>query len=119
MQLIKPTFGRAALIWWTICWRSLLYGLVGAVLAGVVIGVAGGLVGADQSAIAEWAKMSSLFIATPACIYAAYSRLGKVCGDFRIVLVKADSLPDQAYEDQSIDLVDELEERLPARQQAA
>ncbi len=93
MQVVKPTLARAALLWWSIAWRSLALGLAGGVAAGIVIGVIGFFMGASDEAIAEWARIAGFLIGTPACIYAAYSRLGKACGDFRLVLVSIEDAP--------------------------
>ena len=90
MQLVKPTLFRAARLWWSIAWRSTVLGLAGGVLAAVVISIIGVIAGASEDALARWAQGAGLLIATPSCIYAAYSRIGKVCGDFRLVLVRVD-----------------------------
>lgn len=93
MTLVEPTFFRAARLWWSIAWRSLVLGVGGGVVAGVVLAFVGYFVGAGEETIAEWAQIAAFLIGTPACIYAAYSRIGKNCGDFRLVLVRIDETP--------------------------
>ena len=93
MQLVKPTPSRAALLWWSIAWRSLVLGLAGGIAAGVVIGIVGFVVGLDDESIALWSRIAAVLIGTPSCIVAAYSRLGKTCGDFRLVLVSIEDSP--------------------------
>lgn len=119
MQLVKPTFGRAALLWWTISWRSLVYGLSAGVLAGVVMGIIGVIAGWDEATLTHWSQMVGFAIAIPSCVYAAYSRLGKVCGDFRLVLVRADSMPDQAYKNAALPVPETVEPILSGHSKAA
>ncbi len=93
MQLVEPTFGRAALLWWSIAWRSLALGVGGGIVAGVVISIVAYFMGVGEETTTQWAQISALLIGTPACIYAAYSRIGKNCGDFRLVLVRIEDAP--------------------------
>lgn len=90
MTIVQPTLYRATRLWWSIAWRSLAFGLAGGVVAGVVMGFIAYFAGLSDETVQEWARMVALFIGTPACIYAAYSRIGKACGDFRLVLVSLD-----------------------------
>ncbi|PWE18600.1 hypothetical protein DDZ18_03070 [Marinicauda salina] len=90
MQLVKPTLFRAARLWWSIAWRSAAFGLAGGLIAAVFIAVIGVIAGASDETLAQWAQGAGFLIATPSCIYAAYSRIGKACGDFRLVLVRVD-----------------------------
>ena len=119
MQLVEPTLARAALLWWSISWRSLAYGLAGGVIAGVIMGVVGVFAGWDEATLTEWSRVAGFAIAIPSCVYAAYSRIGKVCGDFCLVLVRAEGQLDQEYSSVSMETPEVVESIYPNQRKVA
>ena len=90
MTIVQPTFKRVALIWISITFRALVWGVGAAVLAAIAISLfviaTGG--GADQ--IRELARLAGPIIGAPVSLLAAYAQLGRKCGDVRLVLVAAE-----------------------------
>lgn len=91
MEIVKPTFGRLVLLWWSIIWRCAAYGLGGAVIIGVILGVILGIIGASQETMVRVGELAGVAIGVIACAYVGWSRVGKQIGDYRLVLVKSTS----------------------------
>lgn len=90
MTIVKPTLKRVALIWFSITIRALALGVGGAVLASVVISFFVFATGGGEDAVRDIARIAGPAIGLPVSIYAAFSQLGRKCGDVRLVLVAAD-----------------------------
>lgn len=91
MEVVKPTFGRVLLLWWSIIWRCTVFGLVGAVLVSVVLGVALGLIGASRETMAMVGEVVGVGLGVAVCVYVGWSRIGKGIGDYELVMVKKGS----------------------------
>ncbi|MEK7266669.1 MAG: hypothetical protein AAB227_11290 [Pseudomonadota bacterium] len=90
MTIVKPTLKRVALIWFAITFRALVFGVGAAVLASVLISLFVFATGGGEDAVRAIARVAGPAIGLPASLYAAYSQLGRKCGDVRLVLVAAD-----------------------------
>lgn len=88
MEIVKPTFGRLFLLWWSIIWRCAAFGLGGALVVGVILGLALGIAGASQETMVRAGEISGVLIGVVACAYVGWSRIGKRIGEFQLVLVR-------------------------------
>ena len=89
MEIVQPTFGRTFRVWWSITWRALAYGIGLGVVASILIGVVINFAGGSQQDVVEFSRISGFFTGAAGSLYAAYSRLGKRCGDVKLVLIRA------------------------------
>ena len=89
VEIVKPTLGRLVLLWWSILWRCLAYGLGGAVIVGVTLGVILGVIGASTETMTLVGEFVGVAIGVVACAYVGWSRVGKQIGAYRLVLVKS------------------------------
>ena len=87
---LEVTWGRAARVWWSFMWRTIVF----AALAGGVIGfVTGGILGAagaSSQAISGIVTWLGLAIGIPVGIWVTRIVLRKSWSDFRIALVPND-----------------------------
>jgi len=90
MTIVKPTLKRVALIWISIMLRALFLGVAGAFAASIVISLFVFATGGGEDAVREIARIAGPAIGLPVSVYAAYSQLGRKCGDVRLVLIAAD-----------------------------
>lgn len=90
MTIVKPTLKRVLLIWLSITVRALVWGVAAALLASILISVVVAASGGGESLIRQLAGYAGPLIGVPVSLYAAYSQLGRKCGDVRLVLVSAD-----------------------------
>lgn len=88
MEIIKPTFGRVFLLWWSIIWRCVVFGMIGAVLVSVVFGVILGLAGASKETMTMVGEIVGVSLGIAVCVYVGWSRIGKRIGDYELVMVK-------------------------------
>jgi hypothetical protein len=90
MTIVQPTFKRIALIWLSISLRALLLGIVAAIAASVVIGVAVASSGGGEDQVQALAKAVGPVIGLMVSLYAGLAQFGRKCGDVRLVLVSAE-----------------------------
>ena len=90
MTIVKPTLKRVALIWLSITVRALAFGVGGAFIASLVISFFVFATGGGEDMVREIARIAGPAIGLPVSLYAAYSQLGRKCGDVRLVLVAAE-----------------------------
>lgn len=90
MTIVQPTLKRVVMIWLSISLRALIWGVGVAVLASLLISLFVIATGGGEDMIRKIAGVAGPMIGLPVSIYAAYSQLGRKCGDVRLVLIAAD-----------------------------
>lgn len=90
MTIVQPTIKRVAMIWFAIMFRALAWGVGAAFLASLILSIYVVATGGDQAMIEAIARFVGPLIGMPVSLYAAYSQLGRKCGDVRLVLVAAE-----------------------------
>jgi hypothetical protein len=84
---IEVTWGRAAKVWWSLLWRTLLFGGLAGMLIGAVFGGVMGAFGTPPQEIAGLTTLLGLAVGIPVGIWVVRNVLSKSWSDFRIVLV--------------------------------
>ena len=87
MNEIDVTWGRAAKVWWSLLWRSLLFAGVAGFGVGVIVGVVGAIVGASREAVSVISFFAGLGLGVPIGIWVVKLILTKNYSDFRVALV--------------------------------
>lgn len=90
MAIVQPRMKRFAMIWLSITFRALLWGVGAALAASVVIGIGVASVGGGEDLVRQIAGIASPVIGAPVSLFAAYAQLGRKCGDVRLVLMAAE-----------------------------
>jgi hypothetical protein len=90
MTIVQPTIKRVVMIWLSITLRALGLGVAGALIASVLISIAVAATGGGEDQIVQLARVFGPLIGAPVSLYAAYSQLGRKCGDVRLVLISAE-----------------------------
>lgn len=90
MTIVQPTLKRVVMIWLSITFRALVWGVGAAVLASLFIGVGVAASGGGDEEIRTLAGIAGPLIGAPVSLFAAYAQLGRKCGDVRLVLVAAE-----------------------------
>lgn len=86
MEELEVTWLRAAMVWWSIFWRSFVIAVAAATVAGFAIGVV--LAATGRSDLVEtWGRVIGVVVAVPAGIWAVRIVLRKEYRQFRIALV--------------------------------
>jgi hypothetical protein len=84
---VELTWARAAKIWWSLFWRTVLLGaLAGGVCGGILAGILTAS-GTPPQVIKMVARLAGAIVTVPIGIWAVRSVLQSAWSDFRIVLV--------------------------------
>ena len=84
---LEVTWGHALKVWWSITWRTVLFGLVIGFVVGVLAGVVGAASGTSSGAIQTISSLLGFVIGMLISIWAVRKALSKSFSDFRIVLL--------------------------------
>jgi predicted lipid-binding transport protein (Tim44 family) len=84
---VDVTWGRAAKVWWSLMWRSALFGGIAGGLVGFVMGFIMGGAGASRQSIQTLTFGVGGVVAIPVGISVVRHVLKKSWSDFRIALV--------------------------------
>src|SRR5687768_577499 len=74
---IEVTWGRAAKVWWSLMWRTLLFGGLAGMLLGAVFGGVMGAIGTSPQQIAKISTLLGVVVTIPVGIWVARSILSK------------------------------------------
>ena len=86
MEVLEVTWLRAAMVWWSIFWRSFVIAVGAATVAGFVIGLV--LAATGRTDLVEtWGRVIAVVVAAPAGIWAVRIVLRKEYRQFRIALI--------------------------------
>ncbi len=95
MNEIDVTWGRAAKVWWSLVWRTILLSVAAGFVGGIV-GSVGAVLGASQEAVSTLTAFTGLGLGVPIGIWVVKLVLGKDYLDFRLVLVpRTESTPSE------------------------
>ena len=84
---LDATWDRAAKIWWSLMWRTIVFGMPAGLVAGVLVGKIGGAVGVNTQTIALLGALAGVVVAIPVGIWVVHTVLRKSWSDFRIILM--------------------------------
>ncbi len=84
---IDVTWGRAAKVWWSLLWRSILFAGVAGFVVGVIVGIVGAIAGASREAVSVVSAFAGLGLGVPIGIWVVKLILSKNFSDFRVALV--------------------------------
>ena len=90
MTIVQPTLKHLLMIWFSITLRAVGLGVLGAVIASIIIGICVIATGGGQDQIQSLARLVGPVIGLPVSLYSVYAQLGRKCGGVRLVLVSAD-----------------------------
>lgn len=90
MTIVKPTLLRVMRIWFSISIRAIAMGLASAIVASILISLIAFATGGGDEMIKSMARYAGVAIGLPVSVIAAYSQLGRKCGDVRLVLISAE-----------------------------
>jgi hypothetical protein len=84
---LEVTWGRAAKVWWSLAWRTVVVGFLAGGLLGAVLGVVLAVAGKSPQEIAAVTTWAGFAVGLPVAIWAVRSVLKSSWSDFRIALV--------------------------------
>ena len=87
MVEVEITWGRVVKVWWSLLWRSLLFGVLAGAVLGFVIGFVGGVARIDKAIISRLCLMVGALSGIPVGLWVLKKVLQKRFGDFRIALL--------------------------------
>lgn len=87
VNLLEPTFKRAAVVWWALLWRAILLGCGAGFLVGFIEGIVGSIAGMSVASIRQLALISGAIVGVPVGIYVVQLVLRKRYGEFTIGLL--------------------------------
>jgi hypothetical protein len=87
VNLLEPTFERAASVWWAIFWRAALLGGGGGFVIGLIAGIAGQMANIPQANMRSVILVLGVAVGIPAGIFAVQLVLRKTFREFTIRLV--------------------------------
>ena len=86
MQPLKVTWLRAMKIWWSLAWRSVLYGSIAAFVAGLAVGSLSNVLG-HEHLTNIYTQSAGLLVGIPVGILVVKMVLSKEFRDYRIVIM--------------------------------
>ena len=84
---LEVSWGRAMRVWWSITWRTLLFGMLIGFVVGVVAGVGGEAAGMPASQVQSVASVFGVIIGAFISLWAVRKALTRSFSGFRIVLL--------------------------------
>ncbi len=86
MQILQITWLRALKIWWSLAWRSVVFGSIAAFLAGLIVGSLSSVLG-NNHLTNIYVQSAGLLVGIPVGILVVKIVLSKEFKDYRIVLL--------------------------------
>lgn len=86
MEKLEVTWIRATKIWWSLVWRSIVFGSIAGFIAGFVVGSIADMMGND-SLSSFYVQSAGMLIGVPVGILVVKIVLSKEFKDYRIVLL--------------------------------
>jgi len=84
---LEVSWGRAIKVWWSITWRTLLFGMLIGFVVGVVAGIAGAAAGVPDNQVQGISSMFGVIIGVFISIWAVRKALTRSFSEFRVVLL--------------------------------
>lgn len=86
MKTLEVSWARATKIWWSLAWRSVLFGSIAGFIAGFVVGSLSSMMG-DGRLTNIYIQSAGLLVGIPVGILVVKIVLSKEFKDYRIVLI--------------------------------
>ncbi|MGC9966702.1 MAG: hypothetical protein ABSE08_14960 [Syntrophobacteraceae bacterium] len=86
MEELEVTWERALTVWWSVAWRSGLFGFLAALAIGLVITFFGGALHLNPQFIQRLLRLVGIVVGAGAAVWSVKHVLAKKFKDFRIVL---------------------------------
>ena len=87
VKIVEVTWRRAFKVWWSFMWRATLFGFLGGVLIGFIIGVIMQIAGASTDTIKAVCQIAGMIISIPIGIAVIRIILKKEYPDFKVALI--------------------------------
>jgi LytS/YehU family sensor histidine kinase len=84
---LEVSWGRAARVWWSITWRTVVFGMLIGFGIGLVAGVLGAASGTTAATVQAISSLFGLVVGLLISLWAVRKVLTKSFADFRIVLL--------------------------------
>ena len=84
---LDVTWGRAAKVWWSLMWRTIMFGMLAGLVAGALIGAIAGAAGVNTQTISYLGAISGVVVGIPVGIWVMRAILRRSWSDFRIILI--------------------------------
>jgi hypothetical protein len=84
---VEVTWGRALKVWWSLAWRTVLFGGLAGALMGGILGAVLGMAGRSPQEIAGVTTWAGIFVGIPVGVWVVRGVLNRSWSDFRIALV--------------------------------
>ena len=85
---VEPTIGMGLKLWWAFTWRGAFFGILGAVLIGVVLGVVGAVIKLDPLVVGIASGVTGLIYGIYMMAWAVRRLMIKGFGRYRLVVVE-------------------------------
>jgi membrane glycosyltransferase len=90
MEELKVTWEKALTVWWSVAWRTVLFGFLAGLALGFVIGFFGGILHLDPRFLSRLSILAGIVTSVVVGIWAVKHILARRFKDFRIVLLPLD-----------------------------
>lgn len=95
MEIVEVTWGRAFKVWWSIAWRSMLFGLLASIGFGLLWGVLAQLLGLGSGGML-FGSLLGFVLGVLIAIWAVRAVLYKRYSDFSVVCIANEDTQPQA-----------------------
>ena len=86
MTKLEVTWKRALTVWWSLAWRSIVFGAAAGAIAGAFIGMIAGLMGQAEKA-QQWGSYVGQIVSIPVSMIVVKIILQKKWKEFSIALI--------------------------------
>jgi hypothetical protein len=90
MEELKATWEKALTVWWSVAWRTVLFGFLAGLPLGFAIGFFGAMLHLNRGFLSRLSILTSFLTSAVVGIWAIKNSLTKRFKDFRIVLLPLD-----------------------------
>mgnify|MGYP001769822365 CR=1 FL=1 len=87
MSEVEVTWGRAVRVWWSLVWRTVLFGVLAGLGVGFVFSFLGSIAGMSQGSIFIYSTIAGYATGIPIGIWVLKTVLSKRFSDFRLALI--------------------------------
>jgi LytS/YehU family sensor histidine kinase len=84
---LEVSWGRAIRVWWSITWRTVLFGMLIGFVVGIVAGIAGAAAGVPANQVQGISSVFGVIIGAFISVWAVRKALTQSFSEFRIVLL--------------------------------
>jgi len=95
MEELKVTWEKALTVWWSVAWRTVLFGFLAGLTLGFVIGFFGAMLHLNRDFLSRLSILTGILTSVVVGIWAVKKILTRRFRDFRIVLLPLDQLENE------------------------